>query len=396
MSVTHFIDAYKGKPPWDIGRPQPAFEALADAGEIAGPVLDAGCGTGENALFLAARGFEVVGVDAVEAAVEAARRKALARGLEAEFLVHDALALDGLGRRFATVVDSGLFHTFDDRERVRFVKSLAAALTLGGRYYVLCFSERELARGRPAPRHSGRAARGLRPAAVSRALHRGGGDGHQPRRWRPQGLAGAHRTGGERRSRRGAGLRVRAPARACRAHGRSMTWRWARAASASGNSRATTGAASRRAGRSRWPRGSRRLPPVDALELSMPRTGPPLFMRSRGSTVTVPRLPTTTTRPRMARAVRSSPRLTLASSSMMTSKPRPPVVVDGRAQVQRVAVVDGGTRALARDQLAARFAAGGADDASGRRPARTGRPRDPRRRWRRVRVRSRRRRRWAR
>lgn len=149
MSVTHFIDAYKGKPPWDIGRPQPAFEVLADASEIAGPVLDAGCGTGENVLFLAARGFEVVGVDAVEAAVEAARHKTVARGLEAEFLVHDALALEGLGRRFATVVDSGLFHTFDDRERGRFVTSLAAALTLGGHYYVLCFSERELREGGP-------------------------------------------------------------------------------------------------------------------------------------------------------------------------------------------------------------------------------------------------------
>ena len=147
MSVTHFIEAYKGRPPWDIGRPQPAFEGLADAGEIVGPVLDAGCGTGENALFLAARGFEVVGVDAVEAAVEAARRKALARGLKAELLVHDALALEGLGRRFATVIDSGLFHTFGDRERRRFVRSLAAALSLGGHYYVLCFSERELREG---------------------------------------------------------------------------------------------------------------------------------------------------------------------------------------------------------------------------------------------------------
>jgi len=149
MSATHFEEAYRGTPPWDIGRPQPAFEELADAGEIAGPVLDAGCGTGENALFLAARGFAVVGVDAVEAAVEAARRKAAARGLEAEFLVHDALALEGLGRRFATVIDSGLFHTFGDRERRRFVKSLAAALSLGGHYFVLCFSERELRDGGP-------------------------------------------------------------------------------------------------------------------------------------------------------------------------------------------------------------------------------------------------------
>ena len=149
MRVTHFIEAYKGTPPWDIGKPQPAFEALADGGEIIGPVLDAGCGTGENALFLAARGFEVVGVDAVEAAVEAARRTAAARGLDVRFLVHDALALEGLGRRFATVVDSGLFHTFDDGERLRFAKSLAAVLALGGRYYALCFSERETGAGGP-------------------------------------------------------------------------------------------------------------------------------------------------------------------------------------------------------------------------------------------------------
>ena len=128
MQKDWFETAYRGTPPWDIGRPQPAFERLADAGEIAGPVLDAGCGTGENALFFAARGLEVVGVDAVEAAVAAARSKAAARGLAAEFLVHDALKLEGLGRRFATIVDSGLFHTFDDRERVRYVAGLASVL----------------------------------------------------------------------------------------------------------------------------------------------------------------------------------------------------------------------------------------------------------------------------
>ena len=94
ISANRFIQAYKGKPPWDIGRHQPAFEALADAGEIVGPVLDAGCGTGENALFLAARGFEVVGVDAVEAAVEAARRMAVARGLRPR-AVSRALHRDG-------------------------------------------------------------------------------------------------------------------------------------------------------------------------------------------------------------------------------------------------------------------------------------------------------------
>ena len=149
MSASRFVEAYRGTPPWDIGRAQPAFERLADAGLVTGPVLDAGCGTGENALLFAARGFEVVGVDAVDAAIAGARAKAEARGLKAEFLVHDALSLDGLGRRFGTVVDSGLFHTFDDDERRRYVAALAAVTALHARVFVLCFSELEKGDGGP-------------------------------------------------------------------------------------------------------------------------------------------------------------------------------------------------------------------------------------------------------
>jgi cyclopropane fatty-acyl-phospholipid synthase-like methyltransferase len=146
-----FADAYESTPPWDIGRPQPAIVKLAMAGEISGPVLDVGCGTGENALFLASRGLQVVGVDMVPAAVEAARRKAAARGLEAaaEFLLHDALAVDRLGRQFATVLDSGLFHALDDAERLPFARALAASLAPGGHYFALSFSELEVRPGGP-------------------------------------------------------------------------------------------------------------------------------------------------------------------------------------------------------------------------------------------------------
>ncbi len=145
-----FVEAYEeGAPPWDIGRAQPAVEELAAAGEIAGAVLDVGCGTGENALFLAAQDYEVLGVDAVEKAVAAARRKAASRGSRAEFVVHDALELESLGRRFGTVIDSGLFHTFDDGERLRFRDALAAVLDPGGRYFMLAFSERETREGGP-------------------------------------------------------------------------------------------------------------------------------------------------------------------------------------------------------------------------------------------------------
>lgn len=149
MPAEHFALAYAGRPPWDIGRPQGAVRCLAEAGQVRGAVLDVGCGTGENALYLAALGFSVTGVDTAEAAVRRAAAKARRRGLEASFAVHDALDLGSLGASFDTVVDSGLFHTFDDGERLRFRAALATVLRPGGRYYMLCFSERETGSGGP-------------------------------------------------------------------------------------------------------------------------------------------------------------------------------------------------------------------------------------------------------
>jgi SAM-dependent methyltransferase len=135
-------EAYtKGWAPWDIGRPQSVFVRLADAGEITSPVLDSGCGTGEHALMLAERGLEVVGVDVAPTAIGRARQKAAERKLSAEFEVGDVLALDQLGRRFATVIDSGVLHTFDDTGRPRYVASLASVLDPGGVLHLLCFSE---------------------------------------------------------------------------------------------------------------------------------------------------------------------------------------------------------------------------------------------------------------
>jgi len=129
------------RPPWDIGRPQPAFVHLADAGEIVAPVLDCGCGTGEHALMVAERGIEALGVDFAPAAIEAARRKAAKRGLQVAFQVADALHLGRLGRQFRTVIDSGVFHTFSDSERPAYVESLAAVVEPGGVVHLLCFSE---------------------------------------------------------------------------------------------------------------------------------------------------------------------------------------------------------------------------------------------------------------
>ncbi len=128
--------------PWDIGKPQPALARLASAGGFTGPVLDAGCGTGENALRIASLGLPVLGVDVAETAVESARAKARDRGIEAEFAVADALHLERLDRRFKSVLDCGLFHSFDHDERSDYVPSLASVTEPDGTLYVLCFSDR--------------------------------------------------------------------------------------------------------------------------------------------------------------------------------------------------------------------------------------------------------------
>lgn len=127
--------------PWDIGRPQEAFVRVANEHGFAGPVLDAGCGTGEHALLAASLGLPVLGADLAETAIERARAKAADRGLDAEFEVGDAFELDRLGRTFATVLDCGMFHTCDPEERARYVESLASVTDQDGTLYVLCFSE---------------------------------------------------------------------------------------------------------------------------------------------------------------------------------------------------------------------------------------------------------------
>ncbi len=138
-----FEQMYQGQAPWDTGRPQPAIVQLAEAGRIQGSVLDVGCGTGENVLDLAAGGHESWGLDFVPRAIERAKTKAAQRGIDAHFLVGNALELSKLGRRLDTVIDCGLFHTFTDEERPLFVQGLAEVLDPGGVLHILCFSDEE-------------------------------------------------------------------------------------------------------------------------------------------------------------------------------------------------------------------------------------------------------------
>src|SRR5205807_1470438 len=133
LNLISWEDAYKTRPPWDIGRPQPAFVELVQGdGLKGGRVLDVGCGTGENALYLAERGFSVVGVDLSARAIEAAKEKVSERRLKADFELANALSLDFKNGYFDSAIDSGLFHTFNDNHRVVFAREIARVLKTWG------------------------------------------------------------------------------------------------------------------------------------------------------------------------------------------------------------------------------------------------------------------------
>jgi cyclopropane fatty-acyl-phospholipid synthase-like methyltransferase len=136
-----FAAMYTGTPPWDIGRPQPSFLKLAQAGQFHGRVLDVGCGTGEHVLMAARLGLDATGVDVAPVAIEKAQAKVRERGLSAQFVVWNVLQLSALSEQFDTVLDCGLFHVFDNNARAQFVDNLKAVTHPGSRYFMLCFSE---------------------------------------------------------------------------------------------------------------------------------------------------------------------------------------------------------------------------------------------------------------
>jgi ubiquinone/menaquinone biosynthesis C-methylase UbiE len=142
----------EGIPPWQIDRPQPEVIQLIENGKFESPVLDLGCGTGDNAIELARCGLVVKGLDAVPEALERARKKTEQAGLKQspEFVLGDALHLEESGLKARTVLDCALFHTFSDEERREYIRGLEAVLSPGGRLHILSFSELETRQ--PGPR----------------------------------------------------------------------------------------------------------------------------------------------------------------------------------------------------------------------------------------------------
>ncbi|MGY4652674.1 class I SAM-dependent methyltransferase [Mycobacterium sp. URHB0021] len=140
-AVTRFDDLYRSRTaPWVIGEPQPAIVELERAGKLQDKVLDIGCGTGEHTIMLTGLGYDVLGVDFAPAAIEQARANAGQRRVDARFEIADAMNLDATDV-YQTIIDSALFHIFDDADRAKYVRSLHMASRPGGFVHVLALSD---------------------------------------------------------------------------------------------------------------------------------------------------------------------------------------------------------------------------------------------------------------
>lgn len=123
-----------GQLPWDTGQPEPLLVEFVTSSRVTpGPALEIGAGTGTNAIWMAERGFDVLGVDVSPLAVERARAKMEGRALRCRFAALDFLAEAPPGGPFQFVFDRGCFHVFDEPdERQRFAARVATALAPGG------------------------------------------------------------------------------------------------------------------------------------------------------------------------------------------------------------------------------------------------------------------------
>jgi cyclopropane fatty-acyl-phospholipid synthase-like methyltransferase len=142
--LAFFNSVYDQIPPWEIGAPQPAMSALLEKFPPAGPILDVGCGSGDLAIYIAKLGYQVLGIDFVEVAIQQAKEKTRSLPLDVarrlDFQVADALKPSLLQRKFGSVVDSGFFHLFDASQCELYIDELASTLLPGGRYYLHAFA----------------------------------------------------------------------------------------------------------------------------------------------------------------------------------------------------------------------------------------------------------------
>jgi len=147
-----------GSLPWDTNEPDDHLVQLIESKTIpSGKALEVGCGTGTNSIWLASQGFDVLGVDVAQAAIDMAKLKKKDSSLSCEFAALDFIHDDSLPQSFDFVFDRGCFHSFDDeKDRILFAKHVSEVLKTGGIWLSLVGSTEGDPRDSGPPRRTAR------------------------------------------------------------------------------------------------------------------------------------------------------------------------------------------------------------------------------------------------
>lgn len=138
---------YKGKPPWEIGKPQPAVIDLEQEKNFISPILDVGCGGGANAKYLAERGYQVYAIDYIESVISKANIQNPHSNIT--FAYKNVFDLENDIKEYQTILDSATFHGFSDKQRKTYADTLRKYMKIGAYIFILGFSEKEIKKGGP-------------------------------------------------------------------------------------------------------------------------------------------------------------------------------------------------------------------------------------------------------
>lgn len=127
------------KMPWELGAREELI-SLVKSGKIKpGRAIDLGCGTGDNAVYLAQNGFEVTGVDFSSVAVEKAKQKAKKAGVKIDFLVDDLTNLKKVEAVFDFFLDYSVFDDLSQKQRDLYLRNVLLLTHSGTRFFLWCF-----------------------------------------------------------------------------------------------------------------------------------------------------------------------------------------------------------------------------------------------------------------
>ena len=131
--------------PWNIETPPNQLVQLIDTGKVKScKTIDLGCGTGNYALYLASRGFDVTGIDISPTAINIAKEKAKKKGVRCNFLVANVLGdLFEVKETFDFAFEWELLHHVFPEQRMMYVESVYKLLNPKGAYLSVCFSEKD-------------------------------------------------------------------------------------------------------------------------------------------------------------------------------------------------------------------------------------------------------------